>query len=282
VQPLLFGSFVACCHPNGDKEQKAYVDVYCELWNTELLKKTCESMLEDFNGINHSKKMNLVLFMSAIEHVVKINRIITTEFGHALLMGVGGSGRKSLSELAIFISAFDSFQIEISKAYDFNAWRDDMRNKLFMSCGVDEKQTVFLLNDTQIIMESFLEDVNNILNNGEIPNLYAEQEDIANIMDNMREVNKNTPGFKNWGDTEIWQDFLNKCKANVHIVLAMSPIGDDFKRRLRMFPSLVNCCAIDYFLPWPKEALKTVAEVFLKDIKDLPELDGIVETCVDM
>jgi len=121
-----------------------------------------------------------------------------------------------------------------------------------MSCGVDEKQTVFLLNDTQIILEAFLEDVNNVLNNGEIPNLYSAPEDIMNIMDNMREVNKNVPGFKNFGDNEIWLDFLNKCKQNVHIVLAMSPIGDDFKRRLRMFPSLVNCCAIDWFLGWPQ------------------------------
>lgn len=79
-----------------------------------------------------------------------------------------------------------------------------------MSCGVDEKQTVFLLNDTQIILEAFLEDVNNVLNNGEIPNLYSAPEDIMNIMDNMREVNKNVPGFKNFGDNEIWLDFLNK------------------------------------------------------------------------
>ena len=79
----------------------------------------------------------------------------------------------------------------------------------------------------------------------------------------MKDVNKNVPGFKNLADNEIWNDFLNKCKQNVHIILAMSPIGDDFKRRLRMFPSLVNCCAIDYFLPWPKEALQSVAKHFL-------------------
>jgi dynein heavy chain len=50
-------------------------------------------------------------------------------------------------------------------------------------------------------------------------------------------------------------DFIQKAKSNLHVVLAMSPIGEDFKRRLRMFPSLVNCCTIDWFLPWPKEAL---------------------------
>jgi len=282
VEPLLFASFVPLCYPMGDTSKKAYVDVYCELYDREKVKQTAESALQDYNGVNHSKKMNLVLFVAAIEHVVKIHRIITTEFGHALLMGVGGSGRKSLTELAVFIAAYDTFQIEISKAYDFMTWRDDMRQKLFMSCGVDEKQTVFLLNDTQIILEAFLEDVNNVLNNGEIPNLYSAPEDIMNIMDNMREVNKNVPGFKNFGDNEIWLDFLNKCKQNVHIVLAMSPIGDDFKRRLRMFPSLVNCCAIDWFLGWPQQALRSVAEHFLKDVDDLPEREGIVSICVDM
>ena len=48
----------------------------------------------------------------------------------------------------------------------------------------------------------------------------------------------------------------------------MSPIGDDFKRRLRMFPSLVNCCAIDWFLAWPQEALASVANHFIKDVED--------------
>ena len=62
----------------------------------------------------------------------------------------------------------------------------------------------------------------------------------------------------------------------------MSPIGDDYKRRLRMFPSLINCCAIDWFLPWPKEALVSVADFFIKDVEDLPEVQGIVQICVDM
>ena len=51
--------------------------------------------------------MNLVLFMNAIQHVLKIVRVITTTFGHALLVGVGGSGRKSLATLSSFI-AFQS------------------------------------------------------------------------------------------------------------------------------------------------------------------------------
>ena len=66
------------------------------------------------------------------------------------------------------------------------------------------------------------------------------------------------------------------------MVIAMSPLGEVFRTRLRKFPSLVNCCTIDWFLPWPAEALQSVAEQFLSKIDDLPQKDGIVAICVDM
>src|SRR5687768_4264252 len=101
------------------------------------------------------------------------------------------------------------------------------------------------------------------------------------VVDGMREVNKNVPAYKNYTEQEIMLDFIQKAKSNLHVVLTMSPIGEDFKRRLRMFPSLVNCCTIDWFLPWPKEALQSVAEHFLNDV-ELDQRSGIISICVDM
>lgn len=48
--------------------------------------------------------------------------------------------------------------------------------KLYRLTGVENKPTVFLFNDTQIVDESFLEDINNILSSGEVPNLYKSDE----------------------------------------------------------------------------------------------------------
>jgi dynein heavy chain len=76
--------------------------------------------------------------------------------------------------------------------------------------------------------------------------------------------------------------FEETAKNSLHLVLAMSYIGEAFKTRLRQFPALVNCCTIDWFLPWPTEALDSVARHFFKDVEDLPMLDGIVQICVDM
>ena len=52
---------------------------------------------------------------------------------------------------------------------------------------------------------------------------------------------------------------------------SLQPIGEVFRSRLRQFPSLVNCCTIDWFSEWPDEALQSVARSFLGE---LPELDN--------
>jgi dynein heavy chain len=70
-------------------------------------------------------------------------------------------------------------------------------------------------------------------------------------------------------------------RDNLHIVLAMSPVGEAFRNRLRMYPGLVNCTTIDYFTPWPDDALMAVAEKFMGDVDlDVP-MPGEVLAPVD-
>lgn len=70
----------------------------------------------------------------------------------------------------------------------------------------------------------------------------------------------------------IWQYFVNKCANNLHIVLAMSPVGDTLRTRCRNFPGLVNNCSIDWFTAWPQQALHAVASVFLGENVSWPHL----------
>lgn len=63
-----------------------------------------------------------------------------------------------------------------------------------------------------------------------------------------------------------WAYFVNHCRDNLHIVLAMSPAGDKLRVRCRNFPGLVSNTSIDWFFAWPEEALKSVAEYFLTNV----------------
>jgi dynein heavy chain len=157
----------------------------------------------------------------------------------------------------------------MAKGYGMKEWREDMVNNLFCAAGIDSQPQVFLLPDTQIINEAFVEDVNNILNNGKIPNLYSG-EDVQKIVEDMKDTHKSDDLIKGLEDAGILEVFEDCARNSIHVVLAFSPIGEDFKRRLRMFPALVNCCTIDWFLPWPADALQSVAEFFLSKVEDLP------------
>jgi hypothetical protein len=62
-------------------------------------------------------------------------------------------------------------QVEITKSYGRAEWREDLQ-RFLKQAGGDGKPTVFLFSDTQIKDEAFVEDVNNILNSGEVPNMF--------------------------------------------------------------------------------------------------------------
>ena len=60
--------------------------------------------------------------------------------------------------------------------------------------------------------------------------------------------------------------FINTVRTNLHVVLCFSPVGDKFRVRCRKFPALVNCTSLNWFHPWPRDALVSVAKRFLLDL----------------
>ena len=108
--------------------------------------------------------------------------------GHAFLVGVGGSGRQSLTRLATRMGDFEIFQIEIKKVYTKVEFREDLK-VLFKNAGGKGEATTFIFTDNSIKEEGFLEDVNNILNTGEVPNIFPADEK-ADIQDSVRNAAK--------------------------------------------------------------------------------------------
>jgi dynein heavy chain len=265
VKPMIWGGFM---------DTK---NTYKEIEDHDAVVEKFKEYLFDFNNMS-KRQMDLVLFLAFAMHVGRVIRVLNLPLGNALCVGVGGSGRKSVSTLASFVVDYETFSIEISKSYGTSDWQDDMR-RLLMTCGTKQQRTTFLFSDTQVQNETFLEDISNILNTGEIPNLFGMEEKMQ-IQDACTKAAQ-AAGATSSGEVFAW--FVDKCRANLHIVLCLSPIGAAFRNRLRNYPSLVNCCTIDWFQEWPPEALDRVATQFLAKLEMEDDVKrGCVQTMVVM
>jgi len=246
------------CNCWKDLDEKSYNKVE----SMGKLSKILENALTAYNETNAA--MNLVLFDDAMKHICRICRIIQS--GHALLVGVGGSGKQSLTRLASFISNCSVVQIVLSGTYGMGDFKEDIK-QMYMKSGVKGESICFLFTDSQIADEKFLVYMNELLSSGKIPNLFAADE-----IDGIYGAVRNEGKAEGVADAKepMYDFFISKVKRNLHVCLCFSPVGSAFSRRASRFPSLINCTVIDWFQPWPELALYDVAKRFLEEI-DLGE-----------
>ncbi|XP_069117336.1 dynein axonemal heavy chain 6-like isoform X3 [Argopecten irradians] len=200
----------------------------------------------------------MVFFKDAVEHITRAARVFRQPGGHMMLVGLDGTGKATVVQLAAHIASCELFKLTLQRGYNFNEFRDDLK-KLFLSSGVKGKKNVFLLTDADIVKESFLEDINCILNSGEVPDLFDNEE-----LDGITMDLKHAAAEADIPDTRasVYQFFIHRVRQNLHVVLTMSPAGGKFRQRCRMNPALINCCTIDWYDEWEEEAMLSVAQVF--------------------
>ncbi|CAD2221546.1 hypothetical protein AGDE_15507 [Angomonas deanei] len=211
-------------------------------------------------------ELNLVIFNYVLEHVARISRVLKQPGGNLLLVGVGGSGRRSCTRLAAYLMDSDYSTLTVTKEYDHSDFLDDVR-QLLLKTGQKGYSTAFVMSDTQLTSESFLEDICSLLNTGEIPGLWdtkQDKENYENAIASLREVGKSL-GRPDTAEA-LQTLFVERCRKHMHIVLCFSPLGSTLRERLRKFPSLVNCTTIDWFREWPEDGLRGVAARFLQDV----------------
>ena len=252
--PMLFGDFALTNPVDEDAEDPR---LYEDLGDMETVKEKLNKILEEYNY--QKTAMNLVLFNDAVDHMTRIHRIIRMPRGNALLVGVGGSGKQSLTRLATFTAGYEMFQISLKKNYKEFDFREDLK-ELYKS--LLQKQYVFLFTDSHVAEEGFLELLNNMLTIGMVPALFLEDEKEA-LSTPLRDEAIRL-GVRESKEA-LWNYFVSKVRDNLHIILAMSPAGDTLRIRCRNFPGLVSSTSIDWFFPWPEDALSSVATYFLKN-----------------
>jgi dynein heavy chain len=238
---------------------------YEQMYSFEHVREKAYEYLKKFNDQFPSKKMLLVLFDDAMKHMMRINRCIQQKRGSGMLVGVGGSGKQSLARLSAYTSAHKCFQVSITKTYNDNAFFEDIRG-LYVTAGQKGDSQTFLLTDAEVKYESFLEYMNSILATGEVVGLFQKDERDGMCSEVRNDFVKDYPNLEE-NLVNLYGYFMNRLRDNLHIIFCFSPVNPKFAVRAQKFPAIFSSTNINWFLPWPEEALVAVSSASLSEFK---------------
>ncbi|KAI1007775.1 Dynein heavy chain, cytoplasmic [Podosphaera aphanis] len=233
--PILFSNWLSKNYSPVDREQlREFVKA--------RLKTFCEEEVD----------VSLVLFNDVLEHVLRIDRVFRQPQGHLILIGVSGSGKTTLSRFVAWMNGLKVFQIKIHGKYSAEDFDDDLRDVLRRS-GCKGEKICFIMDESNVLDSGFLERMNTLLANAEVPGLF-EGDEFAALMTACKE-GAQRQGLLLDSQEELYKWFTQQIVKNLHVVFTMNPPEDGLSSKAATSPALFNRCVLNWFGDWSNQAL---------------------------
>ncbi|XP_064811633.1 dynein axonemal heavy chain 6-like [Oncorhynchus masou masou] len=244
-EPIAFGDFLDMSIPTASRIYKHLPEL-----------KKIQAVLEECHA-SHGRKASqfpMVFFREAVEHITRAARVFRLKGAHMMLIGLDGTGKEECVTLACHVSGSHLYRLSVCRNCSYSDFRDDLK-RVFRLAGIQRKNTVLLITDSDIVKESVLEDLNCILKYGDVPGLF-DNDEIDSITVDLKSSMESSIGENR---EEMYSYFIEQVHQRLHIVLALSPAGMRLRQYCWAHPALLSCCNIDWYSEWSKDALLQVA-----------------------
>ncbi|EOO03106.1 putative dynein heavy chain protein [Phaeoacremonium minimum UCRPA7] len=233
--PILFSNWLSKNYVPVDREQlRDFVKA--------RLKTFCEEEVD----------VPLILFNDVLEHVLRIDRVFRQPQGHLILIGVSGSGKTTLSRFVAWMNGLKVFQIKVHGKYSAEDFDEDLREVL-RRCGCKNEKICFIMDEANVLDSGFLERMNTLLANAEVPGLF-EGDELAALMTACKE-GAQKQGLLLDSQEELYKWFTQQIVKNLHVVFTMNPPEDGLSSKAATSPALFNRCVLNWFGDWSDQAL---------------------------
>ncbi|EJT78073.1 dynein heavy chain [Gaeumannomyces tritici R3-111a-1] len=244
--PILFSNWLSKNYVPVDREQlRDFVKA--------RLKTFCEEEVD----------VPLILFNDVLEHVLRIDRVFRQPQGHLILIGVSGSGKTTLSRFVAWMNGLKVFQIKVHGKYSGEDFDDDLREVL-RRCGCKGEKLCFIMDESNVLDSGFLERMNTLLANAEVPGLF-EGDDLAALMTQCKE-GAQRQGLLLDSQEELYKWFTAQIVKNLHVVFTMNPPEDGLGSKAATSPALFNRCVLNWFGDWSDQALFQVGHELTQSV----------------
>lgn len=244
--PILFSNWLSKNYVPVDREQlRDFVKA--------RLKTFCEEEVD----------VPLILFNDVLEHVLRIDRVFRQPQGHLILIGVSGSGKTTLSRFVAWMNGLKVFQIKVHGKYSAEDFDDDLREVL-RRCGCKGEKICFIMDEANVLDSGFLERMNTLLANAEVPGLF-EGDEYAALMTACKE-GAQRQNLHLDSPEELYKWFTQQIVNNLHVVFTMNPPEDGLGSKAATSPALFNRCVLNWFGDWSDQALFQVGHELTQSI----------------
>ncbi|KZP00669.1 dynein heavy chain protein 1 [Calocera viscosa TUFC12733] len=242
ARPILFSNWTSRYYIPVDREQlREYTKARLRIFHEEEL------------------DVPLVLFNDVLDHVLRIDRVFRQIQGHLLLIGVSGSGKTTLSRFVAWMNGLSIFQIKVSNKYTGADFDEDLRTVL-RRAGCKGEKICFIMDESNALDSGFLERLNTLLANAEVPGLF-EGDEYSALMTACKEGTQRD-GLMLDSNEELYRWFTSQVARNLHVVFTMNPPQQGLASRAATSPALFNRCVLDWFGDWSDQALFQVGMEF--------------------
>uniref|UniRef100_A0A914Y945 Dynein heavy chain AAA module D4 domain-containing protein n=1 Tax=Panagrolaimus superbus TaxID=310955 RepID=A0A914Y945_9BILA len=134
------------------------------------------------------------------------------------MIGVSGSGKTTLSRFVAWINGISVFQLKVHSGYTGTDFDEDIRHVL-RRAGCKNERICFIMDESNMLDTGFLERLNTLLANGEVPGLF-EGEENASLMNQIKEGAAKS-GLMLDSNEELYKWFTAQIIRNLHVRLLL-------------------------------------------------------------
>ncbi|CEP64483.1 dynein heavy chain LALA0_S11e05182g [Lachancea lanzarotensis] len=251
----------------GQQTPDPEVDILITNWLTTEYKKTSRRDITAFvrerlsTFADEELECSLIPTASLVNHMVRVDRVLKQEQGHCIIAGPDRSAKRSLVRFVSWLNGMEVVQLVVHRSFDISDF-DKILKSLMVKCSIENRKVVLMVDDSSRLDPGFIERMNTLLANSDIPGLFEGQERLKLISDLSTRADKSGLLYDNNDELYAW--FTTLIAHNLHVVFTINSAESHSATNIMSSPALLNRCVLDFMEEWSDETFSQIGDEILQ------------------